>query len=129
LGAAAQPGPVVVLVMDKAETARYQEMVSRLRNAGIRAEMFLGATKNFGKQLAYADKRNSPAVVIEGSDERARGVLQIKDLAVGKAAAAEITDNAEWKAERPGQFECQNADLVTRVAELPAVKAALDRRP
>ena len=126
---AAEPvGPVVVLVMDRDQTARYQEMVSRLRKAGIRAEMFLGATKNFGKQLAYADRRNSPAVVIEGSDERARGVLQIKDLAAGKAAAATITDNAEWKAERPGQFECANADLVARVAELPAVRAWLDRK-
>jgi histidyl-tRNA synthetase len=127
LSAEAPMGPVVVLVMDRDQTARYQEMVSRLRNAGIRAEMFLGATKNFGKQLAYADKRNSPAVVIEGSDERARGVLQVKDLAVGKAAAAEITDNAEWKAERPGQFECANADLVAKVSELPAVRAWLDR--
>ena len=120
-------GPVVVLVMDRDQTARYQEMVSRLRNAGIRAEMFLGATKNFGKQLAYADKRHSPAVIIEGSDERARGVLQIKDLIAGKAAAAQIADNAEWKAERPGQFECANEELVARVAELPAVKAWLDR--
>ncbi|HTJ58970.1 MAG TPA: histidine--tRNA ligase [Devosiaceae bacterium] len=128
LGAAEPVGPVVVLVMDRDQTARYQEMVSRLRQAGIRAEMFLGATKNFGKQLAYADKRSSPAVIIEGSDERARGVLQIKDLAVGKAAAAEITDNAEWKAERPGQFECANEELVARVAELPAVKAWLDRQ-
>ena len=128
LGAVEPVGPVVVLVMDRDQTARYQEMVSRLRKAGIRAEMFLGATKNFGKQLAYADKRNSPAVIIEGSDERARGVLQIKDLIAGKAAAAQITDNAEWKAERPGQFECANEDLVARVAELPAVKAALDRK-
>jgi len=54
--------------------------------------------------------------------------LQIKDLAVGKAAAAQITDNAEWKAERPGQFECANEDLVARIAELPAVRAALERQ-
>ncbi|HVX79861.1 MAG TPA: histidine--tRNA ligase, partial [Devosiaceae bacterium] len=126
---AAEPvGPVVVLVMDRDQTARYQEMVSRLRKAGIRAEMFLGATKNFGKQLAYADRRNSPAVVIEGSDERARGVLQIKDLVAGKEAAAKITDNAEWKAERPGQFECPNGELVDRILALPAVKAALGQR-
>jgi len=128
LGALEPVGPVVVLVMDRDQTARYQEMVSRLRKAGIRAEMFLGATKNFGKQLSYADKRNSPAVIIEGSDERARGVLQIKDLIAGKEAAANITDNAEWKAERPGQFECANEDLVARVAELPAVKAGLGRK-
>ena len=116
-------GPVVVLVMDRDQTPRYQEMVSRLRNAGIRAEMFMGATKNFGKQLAYADKRNSPAVIIEGSDERTRGVLQIKDLVVGKAAAAEITDHAAWTEARPGQVECDNADLVTKVRELLAAHA------
>ncbi len=127
LGAATPTGPVVVLVMDREQTPRYQQMVAELRRAGIRAEMFLGATKNFGKQLAYADRRNAPAVVIEGSDERARGVVQIKDLAVGKAAAETIADNAEWKAERPGQFECGIGELVEKVSALPAVRAYLDR--
>lgn len=121
-------GPVVVLVLDRDQTARYQEIVTRLRNAGIRAEMYLGTTKNFGKQVAYADKRNSPAVIIEGSDERARGVVQIKDLIAGKEAAAAIKDNAEWKAERPGQFECTDAEIVEKVAALPAVRAWLERR-
>lgn len=111
-------GPVVVLVMDKAETARYQAMVAELRKAGIRAEMFLGNTKNFGKQVAYADKRNSPLVVIEGSQEREQGILQIKDLIAGKEAASAITDNAEWKAARPGQFEIKREDLVAEVQKL-----------
>jgi histidyl-tRNA synthetase len=115
LGAGEKAGPVVVLVMDRAETARYQQMVTELRNAGIRAEMFLGNTRNFGKQLAYADKRNSPAVVIEGSDERTRGKVQVKDLIAGKRAAAAITDNAEWKAERPGQFEIDRSELVAGI--------------
>ncbi len=121
-------GPVVVLVLDKDQTPRYQAIVSRLRNAGIRAEMFLGTTKNFGKQVAYADRRNSPAVIIEGSEERSRGIVQIKDLVAGKEAAAAIKDNAEWKAERPGQFECRDEEIVARIAELPAVKAWLERR-
>jgi histidyl-tRNA synthetase len=127
LGSTEPVGPVVVLVLDKEQTPRYQEITSRLRKAGIRAEMFMGNTKNFGKQVAYADKRNAPAVIIEGTDERARGVVQIKDLVVGKEAAANITDNAEWKAERPGQFECADADIVARISELPAVKAWLER--
>ena len=118
LGATEPAGPVVVLVMDKAETARYQAMVSELRAAGIRAEMFLGSTKNFGKQVAYADKRNSPAVIIEGSQEREQGILQVKDLIAGKQAAQAITDNAEWKAARPGQFEIQREDLVSAVQKL-----------
>jgi histidyl-tRNA synthetase len=111
-------GPVVVLVMDKDQMAGYQAMVSELRNAGIRAEMFLGNTKNFGKQVAYADKRNAPAVIIEGSMEREQGILQIKDLVAGKQAAQAITDNAEWKAARPGQFEIKREDLVSAVQKL-----------
>tara|TARA_R110002020_G_scaffold50791_29_gene143788 strand:+ start:181 stop:1677 length:1497 start_codon:yes stop_codon:yes gene_type:complete len=117
--AAAEPvGPVVVLVMDKDQTAGYQAMVAELRRAGIRAEMFLGNTKNFGKQVAYADKRNAPVVIIEGSQEREQGILQIKDLVAGKEAAAAITDNAEWKAARPGQFEIKREDLVSAIQNL-----------
>jgi histidyl-tRNA synthetase len=128
LDAAEEIGPVVVLVLDRDQTPRYQQIVSRLRHAGIRAEMFLGATKNFGKQVQYADRRNSPAVIIEGSEERSRGIVQIKDLVAGKQAAAAIKDNAEWKAERPGQFECKDAEIVAKISELPAVKAWLGRR-
>jgi histidyl-tRNA synthetase len=108
--------------MDKDQMAGYQAMVSELRNAGIRAEMFLGNTKNFGKQVAYADKRNAPAVIIEGSQEREGGILQIKDLIAGKQAASAITDNAEWKAARPGQFEIKREDLVVEVKKLLAVQ-------
>ncbi|WP_449396699.1 histidine--tRNA ligase [Devosia riboflavina] len=118
LGSKEPVGPVVVLVMDKDQTARYQAMVSELRKAGIRAEMFLGSTKNFGKQVSYADKRNAPAVVIEGSQEREQGILQIKDLVAGKEAAQAITDNAEWKAARPGQFEVKREDLVSAIQKL-----------
>lgn len=128
LGAAEPLGPVVVLVLDKEQTARYQAITSALRRAGIRAEMFMGNTKNFGKQVAYADKRNSPAVIIEGTQERELGKVQIKDLIAGKEAARAIADNAEYKAARPGQFEC-DGDLdaiVAAISELPAVAAYLD---
>lgn len=113
-------GPVVVLVMDKDEIAGYQKMVSDLRKAGVRAELFLGSSKNFGKQVSYADKRNSPCVVIEGSQEREQGIVQIKDLIAGKKAAASIKDNTEWKAERPGQFEAKLEDMVSQVQALLA---------
>jgi histidyl-tRNA synthetase len=118
LNATEPAGPVVVLVMDKEQMAGYQAMVAELRKAGIRAEMFLGNTKNFGKQVAYADKRNSPIVIIEGSQEREQGILQIKDLIAGKQAAQAITDNAEWKAARPGQFEIKRGELVSAVQKL-----------
>nr|WP_170538031.1 histidine--tRNA ligase [Ruegeria arenilitoris] len=109
-------GPVVVTVMDRDRMADYQAMVAELRNAGIRAEVYLGNPKNFGNQLKYADKRNSPVAVIEGGDEKDRGVVQIKDLILG-AKIAEGATLEEWK-ERPSQFEVPRGDLVAKVREI-----------
>jgi histidyl-tRNA synthetase len=84
------PGPVVVTVFDRDRIADYQKMVSALRNAGIRAELYLGNPKNFGNQLKYADKRGSPCVVIQGGDEKndpAGPQVVVKDLIVGAELA------------------------------------------
>lgn len=116
------PGPVVVTVMDKAEIPRYQSLVQELRNAGIRAEMYLGNPKKFGRQLEYADKRGSPCVIIQGGDERNAVPPQvvIKDLIEGAKAAAAIKDNAEWKASRPAQVSVPQTDMVKAVREILA---------
>ena len=105
-------------VMDRDRMADYQAMVAELRNAGIRAEVYLGNPKNFGNQLKYADKRSSPVAVIEGGDEKAKGVIQIKDLILG-AKIAESATLEEWK-ERPSQFEVPRGDLVAKVREILA---------
>lgn len=123
LDAAPVTGPVVVTVMEKDRIADYQKMVAELRAAGIRAELFLGSSKNMGKQMKYADKRHAPAVIIQGSDEREQGVVQIKDLAVGAEAAASITDNTAWKTERPGQYSVPRDAMVDFVKQIPAVAA------
>lgn len=112
-------GPVVVTVMDRDRLGDYQAMVAELRNAGIRAEVYLGNPKNFGNQLKYADKRESPVAVIEGGDEKDRGVVQIKDLALGARLAAEIETAEEWKAQ-PAQKEIARADLVAEVRAMIA---------
>ncbi|MBR2537509.1 MAG: histidine--tRNA ligase [Hyphomicrobium sp.] len=110
-------GPVVVLVMDKAEIASYQKMVKTLRDAGVRAEMYLGSS-GMKAQMKYADKRNSPCVIIQGSDERAKGEVTLKDLIEGAKAAAAIKDNKEWKAARPAQLAVPEADLVDEVRKI-----------
>jgi histidyl-tRNA synthetase len=102
--------------MDKHRMADYQAMVAELRNAGIRAEVYLGNPKNFGNQLKYADKRLSPVAVIEGGDEKDRGVIQIKDLILG-AKLAETASLEEWK-DRPSQYEVPRGDLVAKVREI-----------
>ncbi len=114
-------GPVIVTVMDRDRMADYQAMVSELRGAGIRAEVYLGNPKNFGNQLKYADRRGSPVAVIEGGEEKERGVVQIKDLVLG-AKIAESATLEEWK-ERPSQYEISRSDLVDKVREILADQA------
>ncbi len=117
LAEAAELGPVVVLVMDKDQAGAYLALVKSLREAGIPAEMYLGAS-GMKAQMKYADRRKSPCVVIQGSNEREAGVVQIKDLIEGAKAAEAIKSNAEWKAARPAQVEVKVADMVATVAEI-----------
>ena len=112
----ASVGPVVVTVMDRDRMADYMAMVADLRNAGIRAEVYLGNPKNFGNQLKYADKRQSPVAVIQGGNEADKGTVILKDLILG----AQIAQNAtleEWK-DRPAQVEIARADLVVEVRKM-----------
>ncbi|MFC5386651.1 histidine--tRNA ligase [Aquamicrobium segne] len=117
--------PVVVLVMDKdvESLGRYQKMVSDLRKAGIRAELYLGGA-GMKAQLRYADRRGCPIVVIQGGDERAQSEVQIKDLIEGARLSAEISDNAQWRAARPAQVTVPEADLVAEVKKILAAQAA-----
>ncbi len=112
-------GPVVVLVMDKAEVARYQAMAQELRNAGIRAELYLG-TSGMKAQMKYADKRGAPCVVIQGSDERDKGEVQIKDLIEGTKLSQSISDSKEWRESRPAQVSVGEDQLVAGVREILA---------
>jgi histidyl-tRNA synthetase len=114
LAADAAQGPVVVLVLDRARLAAYQAMVSELRNAKIPAELYLG-TSGLKAQMKYADKRGASLAVIEGEDERARGEVQIKDLAAGTEAAETIASREAWRGARPAQFSVPRTGLVQAV--------------
>jgi histidyl-tRNA synthetase len=117
----AEAGPVVVTVFDKDRIADYQQMVAALRNAGIRAELYLGSGK-FGPQMKYADRRNSPCVVIQGSDEKAKGEVTIKDLIVG-AELAKLEKGREEHLQK--QAEAQRTVPEAQLVE--AVRAVLAR--
>jgi histidyl-tRNA synthetase len=126
LGADEIRPPVLVTVMDRDTEAlgRYQQMTQLLRATGIRAEMYQGNPKDFGKQLKYADRRGCPLAIIQGSDERARGEIVIKDLAEGRRQAEAIASNAEWRAARVAQVTVPEAELVAKVREMLAAISA-----
>jgi histidyl-tRNA synthetase len=117
--------PVLVTVMDGDTEAlgKYQKMVQELRAAGIRAEMYQGNWKKFGNQLKYADRRGCPLAIIQGSDEREAGKVQIKDLIEGKRLSGEIEDNVTWRESRPAQVEIAETDIVSAVQRMLAEQA------
>jgi histidyl-tRNA synthetase len=111
------PGPVVVTVFDRERIADYQRMVQQLRDAPldpnkpdgprIRAELYLGNPRNFGNQLKYADRRNSPCVVIQGGDEKnnpAGPHVLVKDLIVG-AELAKLEKGREEHLQRQAEAQ------------------------
>jgi histidyl-tRNA synthetase len=113
-------GPVVVTVFG-GEIAEYQKMVATLRSANIRAELYLGNPKHsIGQQMKYADRRNAPCAIVQGSEERANGKIQIKDLILG-AGLTEIKDREEYlKKQSEAQYEVDQDKLVEAVREVLA---------
>ncbi len=105
--------------MDRDRIANYQALVGRLREAGVRAELYLGSA-GMKPQMKYADRRKSPCVVIQGSNERERGEVQLKDLIEGAQASSAIASNEEWKAARPAQISVSEENMVAAVQEILA---------
>jgi histidyl-tRNA synthetase len=117
-----EPGPVIVTVLDRDRDrlADYQRMAATLRAAGIRAELYLGAGK-FGPQMKYADRRRSPCVVIQGSDEKAKGEVQIKDLIVGAELAGLSKERDDYlRKQAEAQFAVPEDRLVEAVRQVLA---------
>jgi histidyl-tRNA synthetase len=118
------PGPVVVTVFDRERIADYQRMVKRLRDAGIGAELYLGSS-GFNAQMKYADKRGAPCVVIQGSDEKAKGEVTIKDLILGaELAKQEKGREQHLQKQAEAQFAVAEDQLVEAVRKVLARHAA-----
>ena len=109
--AARTRGPVVVIAFSPDRMADYFAVASEIRAAGIPAEVYLGSS-GMRPQMKYADRRLSPAAIILGDDEIAAGTVTVKDLDLGRDLAAKVTDNEQWRAERPGQQTVPRAELI-----------------
>jgi histidyl-tRNA synthetase len=117
---AARRGPVVVLVLDRSELPRYQTFVTELRQAGIAAELYLGGA-GMNAQLKYADKRNSVCAVIQGSNERDKDEIALRDLVLGAELAASTKDRADYLELRAkAQFAVPERELVAAVRQVLA---------
>jgi histidyl-tRNA synthetase len=113
------PAPVVVLVMDRDQIAHYQKLVTILRQNGLRAELYLGDA-GMKAQMKYADRRHARCVVIQGSDERERGEVLIKDLVLGATLSSAPDREAYLKAQAEAQFAVSEALMVDAVRKVLA---------
>jgi len=112
---------IVVMVLDKGAVAESFRLAQELRAAGLRAEAYVGES-GMKAQLKYADKRNAAVAVIEGADERARGEVTLKDLALGAELAKSTDSRAAWVKDRPAQQSVKRDQLID------AVRAMLSSR-
>ncbi len=92
-------GPVFIAYFDDGLQTEYYKIAQQLRAAGVDAEVYCGYFKGFKKmkkQMAYADQKNCPAVILIGSDEAVKGVATVKNLKLGKELSTTISDKKEW---------------------------------
>lgn len=115
----AATAPVVVLVMDRDQIAHYQRLVTQLRQNGLRAELYLGDS-GMKAQMKYADRRGARCVVIQGSDERARGEVLIKDLVIGATLSSAPDRDAYLKAQAEAQFSVAETAMIEGVRKVLA---------
>ena len=113
-----QPEPLTAVVVSVGTEPRRRAFVlaAELRRNGL--AVALAPDRSFKAQMRYADKRNSPCVVIQGSNEHERGTVVVKDLVEGKKLSSMIGSNQEWRGSRNAQSEIQMGDLVSGVEDV-----------
>ena len=77
------PKPVVVCVLDKSNFQTYVDIAKKLRASNINVEIYPGEGK-LKKQMEYANKIGSPAVILYGDDEKKIGKVTLRNLETGK---------------------------------------------
>lgn len=67
----------------EAELMYCVELVSKLRAAGINAEVYPDVVKKIAKQFEYADKKQIPFVGVVGGNEMANNTVMLKNMTTG----------------------------------------------
>jgi histidyl-tRNA synthetase len=117
-GSRSATAKVLVAAIDQQMTDDYVQIAFELRRGGIPTELYLGQERSITKQIKHADRSGIPFVVLYGGDEKAHGVVTIKDMGAGQARSGELKSRDEWRQERPGQFEIARAELVKKLKEV-----------
>ena len=83
--------PLVICIFDKSAMKEYINLQTLLRAAGISVEIYPGEGK-LKKQMEYANKIKSPAVILYGENEIKSGKPTLRDLKSGTEKSIEIKE-------------------------------------
>jgi len=81
--------PVVICTFDKESIKIYVDILIKLRSADISAEIYPGEG-NLKKQMQYANKISSPAVILYGENEIKSGKATLRNLSSGKEISTKV---------------------------------------
>ena len=68
--------------------------------------------------MKYADKRNSPAVILYGENEAKLGIVTIKNLKAGKEASTKIENREDWRKNENVQETVKLENLVNEIKKI-----------
>jgi histidyl-tRNA synthetase len=74
---------VLFVNFGQAEARYLLPVIARLRNEGVRAELYPDAAK-MKKQMSYANARQIPYVVLAGESEMEQGKVTLKNMNTGE---------------------------------------------
>ena len=86
--------PVIICIFDNSRMKEYIEILNKLRMSNISSEIYPGEGK-LKKQMEYANKIGSPAVILYGGDEIKSGKATLKNLKTGNENSIKIGDLAD----------------------------------
>ena len=81
--------PVIICVFDKKRVKDYVDILIKLRASNVSSEIYPGEGK-LKKQMEYANKIGSPAVILYGDDEIKTGRATLKNLETGNESSVKI---------------------------------------
>jgi histidyl-tRNA synthetase len=95
LQARESPVKALVMRMPEAPVDAVLRIASSLRAAGLSTEVYLEPDK-LKKQFQHAERKGIPFCVLPGSDEIARGEVNVKELATGRQETVRVADLAAY---------------------------------
>ncbi|GAA4240216.1 histidine--tRNA ligase [Actinomadura meridiana] len=91
---------VAVTVIAEDTGSEVMDFAARLRDAGLRTEVYLAASRKLAKQLKWAADRRARFALIYGASDKEAGMITVRDMDTGEQAQVPTHELAAHLTER-----------------------------